>query len=669
MVQLVQHVLLGNALRGALLFAAVMLAMPLLRRAASATRRLVLAFGLAAALALPALSAGLPAWRVPAPSLALPVSGKNVAEPMARPGGELAPAPSPSTRASAAASPLPVLDVAALVTSVWAVGALLLVARLAASLLRARAMARRATPAAGWEAARARVERLTGLPVEIRATPELDAPAVFGVLSPVVLVPLTSAAWDEQRRHHVLLHEIAHVRRRDGLAHVIAELAVALHWFDPLAWLCARRLRLERELAADDAALELGARPSSYAEDLLAVAGAFPAPAGALGMSEPARLSTRVRAVLERGRNRASLGPARTAAVVASASSVALVLACTAPTETAGRSPASAGVLPADAPTAAATGDSSIVPTLQAIADEELDRTLHDWSASSGAVLILDPATGRVLADAGRDRGVKADVARLHASPPGSTMKLVVLAAALEAGVVSATDSIDCEQGSWAYGGHRIHDGRENGVLSLPQAVAVSSNVAAVKLFDRVGGERFGRELRALHFGAAPGTIPERVDDHSFAGALAVIGEGVSATPLQVAAAYVAVANGGRYVEPSFSTAASPRPETVMKPETAHAVLTMLDEVVNGEAGTGKLARVAGARVAGKTGTAVWDVGDGTEQVYPSFVGIVPEEAPRFVILVGVEQPKDDGNGVGGWNVAAPAFARVATRALAVPTR
>jgi cell division protein FtsI/penicillin-binding protein 2 len=99
-----------------------------------------------------------------------------------------------------------------------------------------------------------------------------------------------------------------------------------------------------------------------------------------------------------------------------------------------------------------------------------------------------------------------------------------------------------------------------------------------------------------------------------------------------------------------------------MKPETAHAMMAMLDEVVNSQTGTGTSARVDGARVAGKTGTSGWDLPGGGEGRYASFVGIVPEEAPRLVILVGVEQPKD--NGYGG-NVAAPAFARIASRALA----
>jgi membrane carboxypeptidase/penicillin-binding protein len=443
---------------------------------------------------------------------------------------------------------------------------------------------------------------------------------------------------------------------------IIADLSVALHWVDPLAWLCARRLRVERELAADDAALEHGACPSSYAEDLLAVAGALPAPAGALSMGEPARLVARVHAVLAKGRNRAPLGAVNAVAVVAAASSVTLALACTTPTGAAVGLPASAS-----APRAVAAADSSIDPAIQTIADEELDRTLREWAAPAAAIVVLDASTGQVLADAGRDRGARADVARLHAYLPGSTLKVVTLAAALDAGIVSPTDAIDCEHGAFPYGDGTVHDWRSFGLLPLPQVLAVSSNIGFAKLFDRVGGDRLGRELRAFHFGEAPGWIPDRIDDHSMAGVLVTVGESVRATPLQIAAAYVAIADGGRYIEPTFSArAGAARREPVMKPETAHAVMAMLDEVVNGERGTGQLARVDGARVAGKTGTATWDLPGGGEGRYASFVGIVPEEAPRLVILVGVEQPRDDGS---GGEVAAPAFARIAARALAVAER
>ena len=100
--------------------------------------------------------------------------------------------------------------------------------------------------------------------------------------------------------------------------------------------------------------------------------------------------------------------------------------------------------------------------------------------------------------------------------------------------------------------------------------------------------------------------------------------------------------------------------EPLIRPGTARAVVAMLEEVVSSERATGKLARIAGVRVAGKTGSSEW-LADGSEGVYASFVGIVPADHPRFVILVGVESPR----GVeSGGKVAAPVFARVASRAL-----
>ena len=276
---------------------------------------------------------------------------------------------------------------------------------------------------------------------------------------------------------------------------------------------------------------------------------------------------------------------------------------------------------------------------------------------------MLDPQTGEIRANAGRLRGAPADVATTTAYVTGSTMKAVTLAAALDEGVVTAADTFDCGHGSLSYGGQTIHDNGTYGTLTISQMLAVSSNVGFARLFDRLGGARLERELRALHFGVAPGSMPDRIDDHSSAGAVVAIGETVTATPLQVAAAYAAIANDGAYVAPTESVrGGAPPREQVMKRETAHTVLAMLDEVVNGELGTGKLAQVAGARVAGKTGTAAWDLPGGGEGRYASFVGIVPVASPRYVIVVGIEQPRD---GAAGGKAAAPVFSRVATRALA----
>jgi cell division protein FtsI (penicillin-binding protein 3) len=135
----------------------------------------------------------------------------------------------------------------------------------------------------------------------------------------------------------------------------------------------------------------------------------------------------------------------------------------------------------------------------------------------------------------------------------------------------------------------------------------------------------------------------------------------MTASPLQLAAAYATFANDGAYVAPTLTRRAGlPAREVLLKPDTARTVVGMLEGVVAGDRATGKEARVAGVRVAGKTGTSEWSV-PGGDGIYASFVGIVPADHPRFVIVVGVEGPREGGT---GGSVAAPTFARVATRAL-----
>jgi cell division protein FtsI (penicillin-binding protein 3) len=379
-------------------------------------------------------------------------------------------------------------------------------------------------------------------------------------------------------------------------------------------------------------------------------------------MGEPSRLVGRVAAILSTRRVRAPLGRAPTALVAAFTAVTVVAIACATPDAAASAAPSVAQVPFAPLASTGSVG-STIDPAIQAAADDELDRAVREWRAAAGVVVVLDPRTGEIRANAGRSRGARADVASTTAYVTGSTMKAVTLAAALDEGVVTPSDTFDCGHGSLSYGGQTIHDNDTYDTLGVSQMLAVSSNVGFARLFDRLGGERLARELRALHFGAAPGWVPDRIEDHSYAGAVAAMGEAVSATPLQVAAAYAAIANDGAYVSPTLAVQNGPPPrEQVMKPETAHAVLAMLDEVVNGEVGTGKLARVAGVRVAGKTGTAAWDRPSGGEGRYASFVGVVPEASPEYVILVGIEQPRDGGS---GGTVAAPVFSRVATRALA----
>jgi beta-lactamase regulating signal transducer with metallopeptidase domain len=664
-----------DAVRVAVVLGLALGATVLLRRAAPAARRIVLATAFAGALVMPLLSAVAPAWRLPSP-VSMGLRARELTEALVE-GGPMAKAgPSAVSPAKAALSVTTGarshVDWRAVVAVVWALGALLVIARLALALVRARALVRRSRPARAWSAAVERAERVTGLRANVRVTDAVGAPAVTGIMRPVVLVPRASESWDDERRHTVLLHELAHVRQRDCLVQLVAQLACAVHWFDPLAWLAARRFRWERELAADEAVIAAGARASGYAEDLLAIAAATwtaaDVPSSALAMGERSQLAARITAIVSAERARRPLSRGCSACLVGACAVLVVAVACTMPTATGAGGAATAPAAAAGVSTP--TDQSTVVPALQKIADEELDRVLAAWGGEEGAILVLDPSTGAILADAGRAHGAPTDVAVRSAYVPGSTMKAVTLAAALDEGVVSPDERFDCENGAWTYQGQMLRDHGSHGVLSLPEMVAVSSNIGFAKLFDRLGGERFGRWLRAFHFGAAPpvdganpGSIPDRIEDGSFAGATAVIGGAVTASPLQVAAAYAALANGGEYVAPTRTrrTGAAPR-ERLMKLETARRVVGMLEGVVYGDHATGGLARIDGVRVAGKTGTASWDLPGGGEAIYASFVGLVPSTSPRFVILVGVVQPK--GEQVSGGTVAAPAFARVASRAL-----
>jgi beta-lactamase regulating signal transducer with metallopeptidase domain len=663
-----------DALRVALLLGLALSAVRLLRRAPAEQRRLCLALALGGALVLPAVSSIAPAWRIVSPPSVAALKGRPFAEPLvegrvavALAGAGVAPLPDlPATMA-----PSRHVDPLSILAAVWALGALVVVARLVAGLARSRAIVRRASPAPAWASAVERAARVTGIRADVRVTDELDGPALTSALSPVVLVPRASETWSEPRRFAVLLHELAHVRQRDCLAQILAQLACALHWFDPLVWIAARRLRFERELAADDAVIAAGTRPSSYAEDLLAIAGARAVPDGALGMAEPSSLALRISAIVAARRAEGPLSRPRAVLIAAGAGAVLLAVACATPESP---EPLTASAPPPLTPPAAAAPTSAgaistIDPRIQQIADEELDRTVTEWQAAAGAVVVLDPSTGEILANAGRDHGARADVAVQRAYITGSTLKAITLAAALDEGVVTAADRFDCENGARSYGAKVLHDAGPNGSLTVPEMLAVSTNVGFSKVFDRLGGDRLGRWLRRFHFGAAPGLagaaageVPARIEDRSFDGAVVAIGEAMTASPLQVAAAYAAFANDGAYVAPTLTRRADRAArEPLMRPETSRAVLSMLEGVVNGEHATGTQARVAGARVAGKTGTAEW-ASPGGAVVYASFVGIVPADRPRFVILVGVEAPRAGGT---GGSVAAPAFARVASRALA----
>ena len=236
---------------------------------------------------------------------------------------------------------------------------------------------------------------------------------------------------------------------------------------------------------------------------------------------------------------------------------------------------------------------------------------------------------------------------------PGSTFKIVTASAALEQSVVHPEDLIDVRGGTMRLGTRVIHDTADHGVLSFTDVIVLSSNVGAAKIALRLGAERFGLYARRFGFGRqsspdfpgeSPGILwdPAKQSD----GALASMGMGyqVGVTPLQMAAAVSAIANGGDLYEPRVASAVVKDGHRVavphklvrraVEPGIAAAMTAIMEQVV--ERGTATMAQIPGYGVAGKTGTAAKLVnGRYSHSEYnASFVGFVPARKPVFAIVV-----------------------------------
>jgi cell division protein FtsI (penicillin-binding protein 3) len=333
--------------------------------------------------------------------------------------------------------------------------------------------------------------------------------------------------------------------------------------------------------------------------------------------------------------------------------------------------------------------------TLQYLAERELDAAWLRTRAQAGMIVILDPRTGEVLAVAIRPtfnpNAYQSATSvewrnRAVTDPfePGSTMKAILAAAALEEGVVRPDDRFYAEQGVITVAGRQIHDWKRYGWLSFREILQFSSNVGAIKVGLALGRERYSRYLAGFGFGALtgvglPGESRGQLRPTSRWSGLSLatmsIGQEVSVTALQMVAAFGAIANGGRLMRPFVVRAvvdADGRelrrfgPEAVrqvVSPETAATLTEILSDVV--ARGTGHKAVVEGYAAAGKTGTA--QKPDPLTHVYSrkpgvlSFVGFVPGGAPRLVMLVMLDEPKTV---VWGSEAAAPIFAAVAGQAL-----
>lgn len=335
---------------------------------------------------------------------------------------------------------------------------------------------------------------------------------------------------------------------------------------------------------------------------------------------------------------------------------------------------------------------------VQYVAEEVLERTVSEHRAKGAVAIVLDARTSEVLALAshptfnpnnlsGSTVSDRKNRAIASIFDPGSTAKIVTIAAALESGTATADTQVDCEEGRWRVGNRTIRDASHAyGVLTVAEVMKKSSNIGAGKLALRMGSEtlhdflvRFGMgRLSGIELpGEVPGLLrpPKQWRDVDLVNI--AFGQGLSVTPLQIAQAANVVAAGGVLRAPTLLRGAGlvrdgslPEPtarpgQRVISKETAKAITQMMAEVTSPD-GTAPKAAVPGFTVAGKTGTAQkYDPALGAyskERYVASFVGFLPAEAPELTVLVLVDEPRGS---IYGGQVAGPAFHDIAIAALA----
>jgi cell division protein FtsI/penicillin-binding protein 2 len=334
---------------------------------------------------------------------------------------------------------------------------------------------------------------------------------------------------------------------------------------------------------------------------------------------------------------------------------------------------------------------------IQAIVEEELDAAMVQYSADKAAVIVMDPHTGDILALANRphfDLNLRdgLDTASLNFAvqaiyEPGSTFKAVAVAGALDAKLVRPETLIFCHNGIFSDGGVRVPDHHPYGMLSVDGVLQKSSNIGAYMIARQLGRERFfdyagrfgfGRPTGIELAGESSGVVRDTGNNVDFS--RASYGYAVNVSPLQMAVAYAAIANGGKLMKPRLVLKVMTSDGTVveqfdpvvrgevMSERTAQQLRTAMVKVVQ-TGGTATLADIPGYTEGGKTGTAVKHNPNGrgylAGRYTVSFAGMVPAEDPAFVMIVVIDDPQTTEVTRYGGTIAAPVFAKIGARVAA----
>ena len=332
---------------------------------------------------------------------------------------------------------------------------------------------------------------------------------------------------------------------------------------------------------------------------------------------------------------------------------------------------------------------------LQAIVEEEMETCLAEFKSERGAVILMNPKNGEVLAmasrphfDLNRREGIAQNgfnFATQAIYEPGSTFKIVATAAAINEGRAKPTTQVFCHNGMYVEGGNKVPDHHAYGSLTLEGVLAKSSNIGAYKFAKMLGPKRFYDYVERWGFGRKTGISlggessgiarnTNNIVDFSRAS----YGYALNVTPLQMACAYSVIGGDGRLLKPKIvkslvandGTVVENFPEVevcrVLKPETARQMREAMIKAVE-PGGTATLAAVRGYKVSGKTGTAKRHNPNGSgylnNSYTVSFAGMMPADDPAFVGVVVIDDPKTNKVSRYGGTIAAPAFGRIAERA------
>jgi cell division protein FtsI (penicillin-binding protein 3) len=334
---------------------------------------------------------------------------------------------------------------------------------------------------------------------------------------------------------------------------------------------------------------------------------------------------------------------------------------------------------------------------VQYIAERELAAAIAKTRAMAGTVMVMNPNSGEILAlanwpkfnpntasEAPAEARMNRAVTALY--EPGSTFKLITLAAAFDQGITRPEEVFDCENGAVYVAGHRIRDHKPFGLLTVSNILAQSSDVGAIKIALRLGAPKFYDYLRAFGFGQLTGVdlpgeskgLLRRLESWSAVSIGSIsMGQEVGVTPVQLISAVSAIANGGLLykphvvaelrrgdkVLPAGGPLAASEPKRVIRPETAATLRRLMEGVILN--GTGTRAHLEGWTAAGKTGSAQKiDPATGRyshSQLIASFTGFAPISNPAVTILVSLDSPVGEHE---GGQVAAPVFKRIAEQVL-----